>query len=123
MRRSQPMGPGGMSVGIISGRPVPVQTQKQREDDAKQKLEAAQQKASLLVKELTSSPTLAKIDQALQALIMGFLKEDSRCQSLVDLLYSLRHDIEVAPALAEKIVHQLMGPRLVSMMKEAQAAP
>lgn len=121
--KGSPMGGGGLNVNIRGGQPVIHQTQQQREDAAKLKHEAAMQKASLLVRELTSTPALKVVSDLLTGRLIQFMQEDQQCQGYINIIMAMRHDIEVAPVAAEREVNRIMGPKLMSMKKEAEAAP
>jgi|WetSurMetagenome_2_1015567.scaffolds.fasta_scaffold114243_2 hypothetical protein len=118
----QPMGSGGLDVDMITGRPRPI-TPEARKNGAIARHQEAVQGAIGLAAELQSSPVLRVLFNQCRDRLIHLATKDEVFMAHAKTIGVLRHELEVAPLLAEQEVFRIMGPQMASFMREEEVAP
>ena len=116
MAQWQPLGSGGGSDPHL---PTPQDRWEKAAADHQQ----AVIEAGTLFDELRRTPGVATVARELENRIDQLLKADPFSLALLKIIGTWRQIIDVAPAAAEDKVRRLLGPTLVSIKDETQAAP
>jgi hypothetical protein len=112
----QPLGAGG---GGDPHRPTPQDKVEEAVADHQQAII----EAGTLFDELRRTPGVATVAMELENRIIQLLQGDAYAASLLRIIERWRHIIEGAPKAAEDKVRRLLGPVLVDIKDETQAAP
>lgn len=119
----QVLGGGGADVDMVSGQPkgsVP----HPREQKAVARYREAVHKALDLSQELRAgSPVVRLLAERLRSRMLELVRQDEKCQATLEVISALRHELEVAPVLAEEEMRRIMGPQLSQFLEESEAAP
>ena len=117
----QPMGVSGIDLDIVTGQPRVVKTLEERKAQEELKDVQAIQEAVQISQELPAVlPILAR---QLENRILGLMKADAQCQSILQIINAFKVKIDLGPHVAAKIRRQAMGVVLNAMTDETKVAP
>lgn len=108
----------GVGTDMISGRPGVDFAQIKKQEAIKKATQVIQEASDLKDELHGGSPIVQVLMERYRDRLITLASQDPECKSLEGIIGSIRYKIEVAPALAENHIRQVLGPELISFLKE-----
>jgi len=108
----------GVGTDMVSGRPGADFAQIKKQAAVKKATEVFQEASDLRDELSGGSPIVQVLMERYRDRLLVLASQDAECKSLDAIIGSIRHKIEVAPARAEAHIRQVLGPELISFLKD-----